>query len=376
MKKVLVTWLTVCVAIFMISGIAFSAQQADGVGNILIFPYYQASDKADTYFKIVNTNTTSPVSVHISFRTQGNSQDAKDFCINLSPADAMSMKAYKDGDSYKVSIVDGSDCPAHDGVTDVCNDSGPGEVQTGDVLTLQKDADSSSCGFTPEIGYVTAYEVANCTAGRDNIQNTLKSIFGEEEVVEKSRSSVYALNAVAVEAANASAAITALQKSTLYGTYKYGHTAFVLTTPTIQGTTSRNNGITARAWVNGSPVTNSQPQCGMYQVNATTTLIYDMNEQPISTVSPWQYPINEVSIVNFADADTNSGSQYGMGQFFTTGSYSNGGLEIVGTAPADGDEGWFAWDLTKAPSGMNATIGSYFILTNSNLAWLPCQYKE
>lgn len=383
MKKSLSVLLTLCLTVFMAAGAAMAStvadQEVDGVGSVLIFPYYQASDIADTYFRIVNTNTSSMVSVHVIIRSQGNSMDMYDFCVNLSAADVFVGKLSKESSGVKLTVVDGSDCAV---ASQNCGTTGtwygPGEVATGDVEDILT-ADTSSCGFDPQIGYIVAYETPEGCGSKTTIQDTMRSIMGEEEVVEKTRSSLYAMNAVALQGSTVEATLQGyLAKQYLYGTYKYGNTALVLTTPSIN-TNSVNSGITAGAWVNGSPVTSTTPMCGMYDTSNNPVVdFYDLNEAKKANPSPDKYPINEVSIVNFADGNANSGSQYSMRQFFTTGEFSNGGIAALGSAStiADGDEGWFIWNVGRAPAAMQNVIGTYFILTNSNLAWLPCQYTE
>lgn len=81
--------LSVAAAIGGMSGSAMADLKfnPDGVGNILIQPYYTAQNGNDTLINLVNTDTEEGKAVKIRFRSAGNSDDVLDFQIFLSPGD-------------------------------------------------------------------------------------------------------------------------------------------------------------------------------------------------------------------------------------------------------------------------------------------------
>lgn len=58
-----------------------------GVGHILLVPYYSAANGNDTYINIVNTDMRNGKAVKVRFRGASNSDDVLDFTVFLSPGD-------------------------------------------------------------------------------------------------------------------------------------------------------------------------------------------------------------------------------------------------------------------------------------------------
>lgn len=58
-----------------------------GVGHILLVPYYTAQNGNDTYINIVNTDMRNGKAVKVRFRGASNSDDVLDFTVYLSPGD-------------------------------------------------------------------------------------------------------------------------------------------------------------------------------------------------------------------------------------------------------------------------------------------------
>lgn len=61
-----------------------------GIGQILLVPYYSASNNTMSLLNIVNTDTTNGKAVKVRFRGAGNSDDVFDFQLFLSPGDVYS----------------------------------------------------------------------------------------------------------------------------------------------------------------------------------------------------------------------------------------------------------------------------------------------
>ncbi|MBK1647792.1 hypothetical protein [Rhabdochromatium marinum] len=59
----------------------------DGLGEVVMIPYYTARNGYDTYVSIVNTSPDYVIAVKIRMRERDNTRDARDFNIFLSPND-------------------------------------------------------------------------------------------------------------------------------------------------------------------------------------------------------------------------------------------------------------------------------------------------
>lgn len=77
------------------TGLAFNG---DGVGHILIQPYFTAQAGNATLINLVNTDTKYGKAVKVRFRSAGNSDDVLDFQVFLSP-----------GDVWTASVAEGAD---------------------------------------------------------------------------------------------------------------------------------------------------------------------------------------------------------------------------------------------------------------------------
>lgn len=86
MKKKLLS-----VAMLAALGVASSAQAVhvnpDGLGQVLLYPYYTVQNGFDTYVHIVNTSATEAKAVKVRFLEGKNSQEVLDFNLYLSPND-------------------------------------------------------------------------------------------------------------------------------------------------------------------------------------------------------------------------------------------------------------------------------------------------
>lgn len=79
----------------------------DGLGEVLIFPYYTVRNNQVTAFSLVNT-TTAGKAVKVRFLEALNSQEVLDFNLYLSPNDVWAASITSTSDGAKVNVVDQS----------------------------------------------------------------------------------------------------------------------------------------------------------------------------------------------------------------------------------------------------------------------------
>ena len=70
----------------------------DGVGHILMVPYFTAQADNSTLINLVNTDTINGKAVKVRFRGAGNSDDIYDFQVFMSPGDVWSASISKGAD--------------------------------------------------------------------------------------------------------------------------------------------------------------------------------------------------------------------------------------------------------------------------------------
>ncbi|MDX9717161.1 MAG: cell surface protein [Thauera sp.] len=99
-KKLLALSVAAAIGGVTASGVAQAALEfnQDGVGHILIQPYFTAQNGNDTLINLVNTDTANGKAVKVRFRSAGNSDDVLDFQVFLSP-----------GDVWTASVTEGDD---------------------------------------------------------------------------------------------------------------------------------------------------------------------------------------------------------------------------------------------------------------------------
>ena len=79
----------------------------DGIGHIVIVPYYSAANGNDTYISITNTDMRNGKAVKVRFRGASNSDDVFDFTLLMSPGDVWTGTVTKDAASGKAKLVTG-----------------------------------------------------------------------------------------------------------------------------------------------------------------------------------------------------------------------------------------------------------------------------
>jgi hypothetical protein len=342
-----------------------AAEEADGVGDALIYPLYLAIDAAYTEFTLVNTASTDQA-VHIQVRSQGDSQDQTDFCIDMTKKDVYKAKISASGNGAILETLNNVD------YLDPSGDPRPNWSKAEDTYNLT-ESDTSDCAYGTQKGYIVAYAVASC---KDYTLVDNAELMGNTRVIETATSKIMALNAVAIEATAGNFALTqaALNKDELYMIWEYEKCAAVLTVPTMGTLDPVNQGMDLVGADDDGKIDNELEGCGLAQLDNDFEHMYNLDEKEFSHQSPHYYPANEVSIVNFADAGSNTDAT----NFFINGGAVNWGLNFTS---ATLEEGWTAWEIpTTAANGddlspLHNVVCSYFISTNNSLAWMPCQYS-
>lgn len=82
----------------------------NGVGQILMVPYYSAQDSNATLLNIVNTDTVRGKAVKVRFRGAANSDDVFDFQVFLSPGDVWTANVAKNADGIAQLTTTDSSC--------------------------------------------------------------------------------------------------------------------------------------------------------------------------------------------------------------------------------------------------------------------------
>lgn len=80
----------------------------DGIGEVLLFPYYTVRNGWDSYVHLTNTSTTQTVLAKIRFREAKNSREVRDFNVILSPNDMWTAAVTIDGEGAKLVTFDTS----------------------------------------------------------------------------------------------------------------------------------------------------------------------------------------------------------------------------------------------------------------------------
>ncbi|MEY3219638.1 MAG: hypothetical protein RIT27_995 [Pseudomonadota bacterium] len=106
--------LSTAMAVAMASGFAISQNASaihlaeDGVGQLLLAPYYSTLNGYQTKFAIYNTRDDVAVKVKVVIRSQGHSIEGRDFICYLTPADVCRFELVNDGGQAWVTSSDDS----------------------------------------------------------------------------------------------------------------------------------------------------------------------------------------------------------------------------------------------------------------------------
>ncbi|WP_299873388.1 hypothetical protein [uncultured Cocleimonas sp.] len=93
-------------------GISTTAQAvnvaADGLGQVMVFPYYSTRNGWATYFNVTNTSETHTILAKVRWREGYNSRDVRDFNIVLSPNDVWTAATVNRADGAGMVTTDQS----------------------------------------------------------------------------------------------------------------------------------------------------------------------------------------------------------------------------------------------------------------------------
>lgn len=159
-------------------GIAAPAVQAvnladDGLGEVLLFPYYGVLNGYDTYLNITNASADT-VAVKLRFREAHNSRDVRDFNIILSPWDVWvgAVTLSPDGTVARVQTNDKTCTQPQLPVIDAA--AGLRGIDFTNFDYTQSNADGGPTGLdrTKE-GHVEVIEMGVSPAGNENVTGTV-----------------------------------------------------------------------------------------------------------------------------------------------------------------------------------------------------------
>jgi hypothetical protein len=142
---------------------------SDGLGQVLLFPYYTAQEGQDTYIQIVNT-TDEFKAVKVRFLESRNSREVLDFNLYLSPKDHWSalITADENGSGAAMTSADNS-CTV------------PLAVSEGDTIPFRnfEYLDDSVNGLDRTLeGYVEVIEMGEVVQGSENWPADIKHVNG------------------------------------------------------------------------------------------------------------------------------------------------------------------------------------------------------
>lgn len=91
-----------------IDGVAVATtltNNTDGIGHILVVPYYTVQNGNDTYLSIVNHDMRNGKAIKVRFRGASNSDDVFDFTLLMSPGDVWNAAVTKDAATGKAKLL-------------------------------------------------------------------------------------------------------------------------------------------------------------------------------------------------------------------------------------------------------------------------------
>jgi hypothetical protein len=131
----------------------------DGLGEVLIFPYYTTRNGWQSYFNITNTSSKTTI-IKVRWHEGVNSRDARDFVVTLSPYDVWTAAVIPDPDGEGARIVTSDSSCTAPALTHDASDRGD-VVKGVDFTNLafsgsDNDSGSESLDRTKE-GYFTVF---------------------------------------------------------------------------------------------------------------------------------------------------------------------------------------------------------------------------
>ncbi len=378
-----------------------SLSLAGDVGDALVFPYYQASSITDTTFNIYNVAESGTCqTVMVEIHAQGDGSILDSFCVAMAPNDMLSFKLSRDSSGWVVwrSVTTESDGCSMDNCD--CTQLGVSPLTDQAITT----SGGSSCHLSPEVGYAVAYAVDDCNSSIPEANATLA---GMELIKENGMGKTYGMTAHAIDV-NASSTdwsdctssasgtkncrlallASSLRSEKLVIPYSWNRAALILTVPSFGDpqipTEWRMSGA-----VGDDEITHDLIGCGFLRLNEGVTLFVSDDGTSISDSAPYYYPVNAVSVVNFAGVTGSSGLTDAR-NFFARGDLSAWALGLVISDMSD-RKGFVTWKVPQWVDGYSGVltadfsadqpnnyiefpfrnvIGTIFYAINDDLAWM------
>jgi len=191
----------------------------DGLGQVLIYPYYTVNKSQDTLFSVVNTDSVNGKAVKVRFLEGYNSREVLDFNLYLSPNDVWTARISQVSDEggAAVTTTDAS-CTdpqlttepfrtaAFDGTGPVAADAGPHDItrtREGYIeLISMGDIDPSStlAGLiTHDDGVPPGCGSINDSVAADGVIAPTGGLFGAGDIVNVGEGTFFAYNADAID---------------------------------------------------------------------------------------------------------------------------------------------------------------------------------
>lgn len=131
------------------------AVNPNGIGQILVVPYFTTQGTNVTLINLVNTDAVNAKAVKVRFRGASNSDDVMDFQVFLSPNDVWSAKIANNG---TVSTLESGD-------TSCTKPTVPGAIHPFNTQRLDGGATSTTNGVQTREGYVEIFNMADIAPG-------------------------------------------------------------------------------------------------------------------------------------------------------------------------------------------------------------------
>ena len=227
MKKSLIA-LSVAAALGGVAGTASAQTTAstltfnpDGVGHILIVPYFSTQSGNSTLLNIVNTDTVNGKAVKIRFRGASNSDDVFDFQLFMSPGDIWTANVSRGPNGLSRLTTEDKSCTLPSNVNrdfitsrlnsvDLSGDALANETREGyvEILTM---GDIPSVAGTTSLWFATKHNsagVAPCTASilesltiaDTRLNNPTTGLFANWTIINVPNTTTWSGEAAAIEA--------------------------------------------------------------------------------------------------------------------------------------------------------------------------------
>lgn len=149
------------------SGLALNG---DGVGHILLVPYFSTQSGNNTLINLVNTSATVGKAVKVRFRGAANSDDIFDFQVFLSPGDVWTANVAQGSDGRSVLTTSDASCTKPSKAT--LNATPFVTARLDSTLTAAQKANGTREGYIEIFNMADIPKLANAAATKDTVADT------------------------------------------------------------------------------------------------------------------------------------------------------------------------------------------------------------